>query len=83
MLIRSSIDGSTLMEVKLEGSIEVDPTEARMMLNALLCSQLGAHAVVKVGEAPGWIKLESQVGTVHRYCACGYDMYHIVTTKGK
>jgi len=66
-LVKSVINGETLIEIKVEGAIELNPEDARMLLGQLTHSVIADQVVVRVGKAANWYKLASRWGAAVRH----------------
>jgi len=69
MKVVSSVDGSALLEVRLEGKLQLSPLEARAFLDALALAGLDGHIVVRVGVSETWMKHQSSVAGVAAFNA--------------
>jgi len=67
MKVVSSVDGSQLIELKLEGTLKLNPLQAREFLEALAVSGLSDNAVMRVGRSESWVKLCSRWGSAARF----------------
>jgi len=67
MLVKSIVNGETLLEIKVEGAIELGPEDARQLLHALVNSAIADQVVVRVGGGLNWYKLASRWGSAVRH----------------
>lgn len=62
MKIISKVDGSSLLELSCEGTIEMNPLECREFLHHMESSHISDNLLVRVGESKEWVKLGSRWG---------------------
>jgi len=66
MHVKSSIDDSPLLEIRVEGTLVLDPGEARGFLRSLVNSPLADNVVIRVGNAGEWTKVSGSWATAVR-----------------
>jgi len=67
MLVKSVANNETLMELKIEGIIELNPEDARLLLDLIAKSPIADQVVMRVGQGRVWYKLASRWGSAIKH----------------